>query len=264
MKTWLVRSGTGAAPGRGTVARPITAGVWLLLAVLLALGLAGCGAPRDMTSPEAQRLARLPKIGKLAQGPVLIKADSVGGVASAPAQAKELTVIVEAVRAALAGRPTAFEQTAASVLDNATLAAQNANPRYDQLLATWGRQTGAMTAYEAPAGAEPGLLRVSVILSRYATPAGAQAAYRYVVEQYDASVRRQEMSPPTGERAPWDEAIIFYQEAQASGRAYGQYTFIFRAGPIITFVTNVGLAGQVTPRDTAEVAQAVIDRLSDL
>ncbi|MCC6626815.1 MAG: hypothetical protein IT340_05350 [Chloroflexi bacterium] len=216
-----------------------------------------------MTSPAASRLARLPKPGKLAQGPVLVKVSDADGVAQAPAPTKELTVIVDAVGAALADRRTAYRPTAATVLDNATLAAQNANPRYAQLLASWGRQTGAMVAVEAPPDGEPGLLRVSVIVSRYAAPDGAQAAYRYVIEQYDTTARRLEMAP-VGVRLPWDEAALYYQETQANGQRLGQYTLIFRAGALIAFVNNVGLAGQVSTRDTAQVTQALIERLGGL
>jgi len=103
-----------------------------------------------------------------------------------------------------------------------------------------------------------------VILSRYRAADGAHAAYQYVVQQQGQSARRLDLQTPAGGRAPWDEAIVFYQETSAEGRTFGQYTFIFRLNSLIGFVTNVGVAGSVSTRDTADLAQAVLERLRGL
>jgi hypothetical protein len=237
-------------------------GVLAVAALLLAACADGLETP---DSAAASWVLRVAKVGKLAQGPVLLKSVDEAGLARSPASdSRELSAIVAGLQTVLAARPGMYAPTTADVLDNATLAAQNANPNYGEMLATWGRQTGYMAAFELQEGGEPGLLRASVILSRYRAADGARAAYQYVVRQQSQTARRLDLQTPAGGRAPWDEAIVFYQETTVEGRAFGQYTFIFRLNTLIGFVTNVGVAGAVSTRDTADLAQAVLERLRGL
>jgi hypothetical protein len=236
----------------------------------IALVLAACASEEEPAAVQrsgavASQLLRLEKVGKLVRGPVLLKSVDEAGIAQpAGVASRELNALVAALQAVLGTRPGTFALVTAAVMDNATLAAQNDNPNYGQLLEQWGRQTGVMVAFEQRGDGTPGLVRASVILSRYGTPEGAHAAYQYVVGQESRVSRRFELQAPAGSRPPWDEAVVFYREATASARTIGFYTLIFRAGNLICFVSNWGLAGAVTPRDTADLTQAVVERLSNL
>jgi hypothetical protein len=238
---------------------------WGSVAVATLL-IAACAEGFDAPDPAvASRLLRLEKVGKLARGPMALKSVADTGVAQTPeSDSRELSAIVAGLQTVLRARPGTYAPTNADILDNRVLAAQNANPNYGQLLETWGRQTGYLAAFELREGDAPGLLRASVILSRYRAAEGAHAAYLYVVQQQSQSARRLDLQTPAGGRAPWDEAIVFYQETSANGRTLGQYTFIFRLNALIGFVTNLGVAGAVSTRDTADLAQAVLERLHGL
>ena len=222
--------------------------------------LAGCGMLADEQPGSAARV-RLPKFGKLTEGVVLMKLPAGGGGAAVGAS-RELTAIVDGLRTVLATRPGTYVQTAATILDNETLARQNQNPEYGQLLARWGRETGYFAAFDLDGPPGNGqLLRASVIVSRYAAPAGAHAAYVYVIENQGATARRYDLNPQPGASLPWDEAVIFYQETTIDGVRVGQYQLIFRADRLIGFITNVGLPGAVSGRDTADLTQGVVERL---
>lgn len=241
----------------------------LLISIIIALLLAACAgedpAAAQRASLVARRLLGLEKVGKLTRGPVLLKSVDEAGIAQpAGATSRELHLLIAALQAVLGTRPGTFALVTAAVMDNATLAAQNDNPNYGQMLERWGRQTGFMAAFEQRGDGAPALVRASVILSRYGTPDGAHAAYQYVVEQESRVARRFELQAPAGSRPPWDEAVVFYREVTADAQRIGFYTLIFRAGNLICFVSNWGLAGAVNPRDTAELTQAVIERLSTL
>ncbi len=229
----------------------------LLLIMVLVLG--GCDMFGDERPGPAARV-RLPKFGKLTDGVTVMKLPTGGG--AAVGASPELTAIVDGLRAVLATRPGTYVQTAATILDNETLARQNQNPEYGQLLARWGRETGYFAAFDLDGPPGNGqLLRASVIVSRYSAPAGAHAAYVYVVENQGPSARRYDLNPQPGTRLPWDEAVIFYQELTLEGVRVGQYQLIFRAGRLIGFITNVGLPGAVSGRDTADLTQGVVERL---
>ena len=228
------------------------------LLLIMVLVLAGCGTLGNEPADPAARV-RLPKFGKLTDGVTLMKLPAGGAAMGA---SPELTAIVEGLRAVLATRPGPYVQTAATVLDNETLARQNQNPEYGQLLARWGRETGYFASFDLDGPPGNGqLLRASVIVSRYRAPAGAHAAYVYVVENQGPSARRYDLNPQPGARLPWDEAVIFYQELTLEGVRVGQYQLIFRAGRLIGFITNVGLPGAVSGRDTADLTQGVVERL---
>lgn len=244
---------------------------WLVRAVLLAViawPAVACGLEEPSRANEiANQLARLPKPGKLNQGPALIKVVDDAGIARpAAATSRELTALVDGLRAVLATRPGAYALVTAAVLDNTTLANENPNPNYGQLLESWGRQTGYAAAFEQRGqGGQPGLMRASVILSRYGTPAGATSAYQYVVQQGSQAGRRLDLQSPPRDQAPWDEAVAFYNEdTTTNGQTIGSYRLIFRAGPLICFVSNWGQVGAVSARDTAELTQAIVERLASL
>lgn len=245
--------------------------------------LAGCGAPTD--SPQSVRAGAVPryaKIGKLSS-PVLLKlpsgeaaratsgAASAAGVGASPARlegaSQEVTLLVGALQSVLDRRAGPFTMTTASVLDNATLAQQNSDPNYARQLAQWGRETGYFAAFElAEGGQEPGLLRASVLISRYRAVEGARAAYRYVMTQQAnvANTRRYDLQT-TAQGAPWDEAVLFYiEETAANGVAVGRYYLIFRVRHLIGFITNIGLAEAVSTRDTEELTAAVFGQLRRL
>jgi hypothetical protein len=175
---------------------------------------------------------------------------------------RELEAIVAGLRSVLGGRPGIYAPVAVAQLDNETLAAQNANPQYGELLARWGRQTGYTAIFELTTNdGSPGLLRASVIVSRYAAASGAQQAYAYVLENQGEGAQRLTVAPRGGGRAAWDEAVVFYRESTNNGHLFGQYTLIFRLRGLIGFVTNVGLAEAVSARDTEELTVAVFERL---
>ena len=86
---------------------------WLVRAVLLAViswPAVACGLEEPSRANEiANQLARLPKPGKLNQGPALVKiVDDAGVARPAAATSRELTALVDGLRAVLATRPGAY------------------------------------------------------------------------------------------------------------------------------------------------------------
>jgi hypothetical protein len=245
------------------VATALRAGAFLLAMVVLA----ACGGEAASSSQMSQigaALIRLDKPGKLNRGPMALKVVDEAGVARpAGTASRELNAMIGGLRAVLDARPGSYALTAAGVLDNATLAAQNeSTPNYGQMLERWGRQTGYLATFEQQSGESTRLVRASALLSRYGTAAGAHAAYVYVVEQEGPRSRGFYLTPPAGGRPPWDEAIVFYRETPGNnGVTLGFYTFIFRTNTLIGFVYNWGVAGEVSTRDTADLALAVLERL---
>jgi hypothetical protein len=244
-------------------------------ALLVAMLLTACSQDADRRAPAPRQAAAVAgpagavlgaKVGKLTQDPMLLKhsGPEAGGRAAAPA-GRELTVIVGALQAVLATRPGTYVQTDGRVMDNETLAAQNENPEYGQLLARWGRQTGYYAAFDLDGEtSDAGLLRASVLVSRYGSPAGTEAAYAYVVEQESQRAQRFDVTMRGEAQEPWDEAVVFYRETTGNGYTVGHFTLIFRSGTLIAFVTNIGLADAVSTRDTSDLTQAVVERLSAL